>query len=82
MLSINGQIVEFEDERIETEHSHGTGCALAAALAARLAKGDGLSTAVAGARAFVRRGLRAVEVLGSGNNPLNHLAAGEKGSGA
>ncbi len=75
VLRVGSKITEFQDERIDTPHSHGTGCALAAAIAARLACGDDVPTAVAKARAFVRRGLQTVVVLGRGNNPLNHGGA-------
>jgi hydroxymethylpyrimidine/phosphomethylpyrimidine kinase len=64
----------FRAPRIDTQHSHGTGCALAAAIAARLAVGDSLPEAVEVAVAFVRRGLEDPVMLGRGNNPLNHLA--------
>jgi len=65
---------EYEGPRIETRHTHGTGCALSAGIAARLALGDPLEEAVRAAREFVRRGLERAVVLGRGTNPLNHLA--------
>jgi hydroxymethylpyrimidine/phosphomethylpyrimidine kinase len=74
LLHVAGEFVEFEDPRIDTPHTHGTGCALAAAATALLACGKDLRDAVAGARTFVRRGLEQAVVLGHGNNPLNHLA--------
>jgi hydroxymethylpyrimidine/phosphomethylpyrimidine kinase len=46
--------------------AHGTGCALASALAARLARGEALEDAVAGARAFVLEALRRAEARGHG----------------
>lgn len=66
----------YRAPRIDTPHTHGTGCALAAGLAAQLARGAALPEAVAAARAFVRRGLEHAVVLGGGINPLNHLEAG------
>jgi hydroxymethylpyrimidine/phosphomethylpyrimidine kinase len=74
-LLYDGTFREFEDRRIRTEHTHGTGCALSAAIAAHLARGADLAEAVARARAFVRRGLERAIVLGRGKNPVNHLAA-------
>jgi hydroxymethylpyrimidine/phosphomethylpyrimidine kinase len=65
---------EFAAPRIATRHTHGTGCALSAAVAARLARGEALPEAVLGARDFVRRGLEKGVVLGKGTNPVNHLA--------
>ena len=77
-LLLNGsEFQEWRDARIDTDHTHGSGCALAAALAANLAKGLSLVDAVAGARTFVRRGLEQAVVLGKGRNPLNHLARPE-----
>ena len=69
-----GDFIEFRDPRIDTPHTHGTGCALAAGIAAQLARGTELREAVARARAFVRAGLEQAVVLGEGTNPLNHLA--------
>jgi hydroxymethylpyrimidine/phosphomethylpyrimidine kinase len=76
ILYCDGVIHEFSDPRVETEHNHGSGCALAAGVAAQLARGSSVPEAVARARAFVRRGLETAAVLGRGRNPLNHLAAG------
>ena len=77
-LLLNGsEFQEWRDARIDTDHTHGSGCALAAALAANLAKGLSLVDAIAGARTFVRRGLEQAVVLGKGRNPLNHLARPE-----
>lgn len=57
-------------ERIETAPVHGTGCALSAAIAARLARGESLRAAVDGARAFVAAAIRAAESPGHGAAPL------------
>jgi hydroxymethylpyrimidine/phosphomethylpyrimidine kinase len=73
-LLYDGTFHAFEDRRIRTEHTHGTGCALSAAIAAHLARGADLTEAVLRARAFVRRGLERATVLGRGKNPVNHLA--------
>ncbi|MDH3591324.1 MAG: bifunctional hydroxymethylpyrimidine kinase/phosphomethylpyrimidine kinase [Planctomycetota bacterium] len=76
VLRVGREIQVFSGRRIDTPHTHGTGCALAASTAARFALGDDVYEAVASARAFVRRGIQAAVVLGQGNNPLNHLDAG------
>jgi hydroxymethylpyrimidine/phosphomethylpyrimidine kinase len=76
LLFDRGEFVEFRDPRIETRHTHGTGCALSAGIAAQLARGARLADAVARARAFVRRGLERAVALGRGNGPLDHLAGG------
>jgi len=52
--------------RIEGAPVHGTGCALASAVAARLLRGDGLRDAVIGARGFVREAIRRAEAPGCG----------------
>jgi hydroxymethylpyrimidine/phosphomethylpyrimidine kinase len=63
--------VELSSPRYDTRDTHGTGCALAAAIAARLAYGDEVRAAVRYAKDFVsgaiRRGLR----LGAGHGPVN-----------
>jgi len=76
LLFHEGVFHEFSDARVVTEHTHGTGCALAAGIAAQLSRGADLMEAVGRARAFVRRGLERAVVLGRGRSPLNHLAAG------
>ncbi|MHC5050192.1 MAG: bifunctional hydroxymethylpyrimidine kinase/phosphomethylpyrimidine kinase [Planctomycetota bacterium] len=75
LLHAGGAFREYAAARLDTPHTHGTGCALAAAIAAHLARGVALPDAVARARAFVRRGIERAVVLGSGHNPLNHFAA-------
>jgi hydroxymethylpyrimidine/phosphomethylpyrimidine kinase len=76
LLYAEGAFHEFSDRRVQTEHTHGTGCALAAGIAAQLARGTDLMEAVGRARGFVRRGLERAVVLGRGRSPINHLAAG------
>ena len=65
----------FAGKRISTRCTHGTGCTLASAIAARLAWGDELRDAVKEAKAFVERALRAGEPIGPGKSPLGHLVA-------
>ncbi len=62
----------FSAPRIETRNSHGTGCVLSAAIAAGLAQGKALEEAVAGAKSFVTKALRAArgKVIGGGRGPL------------
>jgi hydroxymethylpyrimidine/phosphomethylpyrimidine kinase len=60
----------FTDTKIETRHSHGTGCTLSAALACSLGQGLALPEAVKRARAFVRQGLERAPGLGQGHGPL------------
>lgn len=61
----------FPGQRIETQHTHGTGCALASALSANLALGFDLVEAVTRARAFVRDAIQTNPGLGNGRGPIN-----------
>jgi hydroxymethylpyrimidine/phosphomethylpyrimidine kinase len=62
----------FVDARIDTRHTHGTGCTLASAIAAGLAQGMELADAVARARAYVQAALFSAPGYGAGHGPLNH----------
>jgi hydroxymethylpyrimidine/phosphomethylpyrimidine kinase len=62
----------FEGERIETRHTHGSGCTLASACAAGLAQGLSLEAAVARAWAYVHEAIARAPGLGRGQGPLDH----------
>lgn len=62
----------FEDERIDTPHTHGTGCSLASAIAVSLAQGMTLRNSVIRARAYVRQAILTAPGFGHGHGPLNH----------
>ena len=64
-------------DRIATENTHGTGCTLAAAIAAGLARGLPLPEAVRAAKSYVTAALAAAERIkvGSGHGPLHHFHA-------
>jgi len=62
----------FEAEFIETNATHGTGCTLAAAIAANLALGKNLIEAVDTAKKFVTEAIRTAPKLGKGHSPINH----------
>lgn len=62
----------FESERIETPHTHGTGCTLASACAAGLSQGLPLTEAVARAWAYTAEAIRHAPGLGTGHGPLGH----------
>lgn len=59
--------------RIETRHTHGTGCTLSAAITAGLAHGATLPDAVEAATRFVARAIANAPGLGRGRGPLNHF---------
>ncbi len=65
-----GEVARWEAPRIDTTHSHGTGCTLASAIACGLAQGMPLEPAVARARDFVRLALLDAPGLGQGNGPM------------
>jgi hydroxymethylpyrimidine/phosphomethylpyrimidine kinase len=65
---------EFQAMRIDTRHTHGTGCTLSAAITAGLAGGLPLTDAVARAKRFVHEAIRTNPGLGHGCGPLNHHA--------
>lgn len=64
----------FSDPRIDTPHTHGTGCTLSSAIATVLGHGQPLEHAVRIGRQFVRRGIAAAPGFGAGNGPLGHQA--------
>ncbi|MGZ9033124.1 MAG: bifunctional hydroxymethylpyrimidine kinase/phosphomethylpyrimidine kinase [Rhodospirillales bacterium] len=68
----DGTLKRFECDRIDTPHTHGTGCTLASAIATGLAQGRDVTAAVERARAYVLEAIRTAPGLGSGHGPLNH----------
>jgi hydroxymethylpyrimidine/phosphomethylpyrimidine kinase len=70
-------VERFVRPRIDTPHTHGTGCTLSAAIAALLARGASLTEAVDRAKTFVWEGLRHGHDLGVGHGrgPVDHLHA-------
>jgi hydroxymethylpyrimidine/phosphomethylpyrimidine kinase len=71
LLTGDGETV-LEGERVETRHTHGTGCTLASACAAGLAQGQTMESAVANAWAYVAEAIRRAPGLGQGHGPLDH----------
>lgn len=77
VLVADGETRLFQGRRVETRHTHGTGCALSSAIAARLGKGESLIDAVAAAKIWLEGGLDAAETLdlGDGRGPPHHFHA-------
>lgn len=63
----------FSAPRIDTEHTHGTGCTYASAIAAHLAHGHDLSAAIERAKRYVTGAIRHALPLGHGRGPTNHF---------
>lgn len=74
LLTREGEAARWEDARIATTSTHGTGCTLASAIATGLGQGLPLAEAITRARRFVRAALRAAPGLGSGHGPMGHQA--------
>jgi hydroxymethylpyrimidine/phosphomethylpyrimidine kinase len=69
--------VELVADRIVSPHTHGTGCTLSSAIAARLALGDTLETACRAAKIYVTRAIAQAPGLGRGHGPLQHFPKGD-----
>lgn len=63
----------FSAPRIDTPHTHGTGCTYASAIAANLAKGHALPASVERAKKYVTGAIRHALPLGKGRGPTNHF---------
>jgi hydroxymethylpyrimidine/phosphomethylpyrimidine kinase len=74
LFSGNG-IVALAAPRIATKNTHGTGCSLSSAIAAGLAKGEDLETAVRHAKVWISAAIAAADRLdvGHGNGPVHHF---------
>jgi hydroxymethylpyrimidine/phosphomethylpyrimidine kinase len=73
-----GDVITLEAPRIKTPNTHGTGCSLSSGIAARLAKGLPLETAVRQAHAWLHEAIAAADRLdvGRGHGPVHHFHAG------
>jgi hydroxymethylpyrimidine/phosphomethylpyrimidine kinase len=74
LIDPGARAAAFEDARIATRHTHGTGCTLSSAIATLLGHGQALEHAVRLGRQFVRRAMKAAPGLGAGHGPLGHQA--------
>ncbi|MGI1805784.1 bifunctional hydroxymethylpyrimidine kinase/phosphomethylpyrimidine kinase [Exiguobacterium sp. TDN 0502] len=63
----------FTSERLDNQHTHGTGCTLSAAIAARMALGEDLPTSVRQAKHYVTEAIRHGFALGQGIGPTHHF---------
>jgi len=72
LLATADGVERFVSPRIDTRHTHGTGCTLASAIAAGIAQGLALRAAVSRARSYVRAAIAAAPGYGQGHGPLDH----------
>jgi hydroxymethylpyrimidine/phosphomethylpyrimidine kinase len=71
LATASGQHV-WDSPRIDTPHTHGTGCTLASAIAAGLAQGMVIEAAIERAREYVRQAIVSAPGIGHGHGPLDH----------
>lgn len=76
LLCYGGMEREYPGARIQSQSTHGTGCAFATAIACRLALGESLTEAVGLAKRYVADGIASAMVVGRGNGPINHFSQG------
>ena len=74
VLSAPGLVKRFSARRIQTRHTHGTGCSYAAAITAGLALGNALEEAIRNAKQFLQAAIETAPRLGAGCGPVNHFA--------
>lgn len=67
------RFIELRAERIATPHTHGTGCTFSAAIAAFMARGLPVDTAVSGAKNYITEAIRHAPGLGGGHGPVGHF---------
>jgi hydroxymethylpyrimidine/phosphomethylpyrimidine kinase len=63
--------IELSEPRIDSKHTHGTGCTLSAATAAYLARGESVVEAIRKAKVFVTGAIRRGLAIGAGYGPVN-----------
>jgi hydroxymethylpyrimidine/phosphomethylpyrimidine kinase len=74
LLLAGGTYVFLRAERIDTKHTHGTGCTLSAAIACRLALEDTVEEAARAAKKYITQAIADSYNLGKGTGPVGHLA--------
>ncbi len=69
------KIALFSSQRIETNHTHGTGCSLSAAMATYLAHGNDIETSCKMAKQYLHEAIKSGKdyQLGKGNGPIDHF---------
>ena len=73
LLSANGDLQTFKSEKLDTNYTHGTGCAFSTSIACNLAQGRSLPEAVLLAKSFLTAAIANGYPVGKGVNPVNHM---------
>ena len=74
LLRFGNETILLPSSRIETQHTHGTGCVYSACITAELAKGNSLKDAARAAKEFITRAISTAPGLGQGSGPVNLFA--------
>lgn len=74
LLYDGNEFIFLENVRVQTRHTHGTGCTYSAALTAELAKGKSVTDAIYTAKAFIQAAIEDELGIGAGHGPTNHFA--------
>ena len=75
LLLYGSESARFAGSRVQTRHTHGTGCTYSAAITACLAKGLKLAESVQRAKRYVQAAIETAPGLGGGHGPVNHFVA-------
>jgi hydroxymethylpyrimidine/phosphomethylpyrimidine kinase len=73
ILFDGNKVHEFNSKRINTKNTHGTGCTISSAIAACIAKGDDVVSAVAKSKEYINGAIKNSLDIGKGHGPLNHF---------
>ena len=73
LLSANGDLQTFKSEKLDTNYTHGTGCAFSTSIACHLAQGRPLAESVLLAKSFLTAAIANGYPVGKGVNPVNHM---------
>ncbi|KAL7919902.1 Phosphomethylpyrimidine kinase domain-containing protein [Trichoderma austrokoningii] len=73
LVGPEGSVLRVQSPYQKSTSTHGTGCSLASAIAARIAQGADMPTAIRGACRYIEAGIKTAPQLGSGNGPLDHF---------
>lgn len=73
-LFVNDTKLKLSSERIDTEHTHGTGCTFSAVITAELSKGKTLNDAFRTGKKYITKAIGETPGFGRGHGPVNHFA--------